>query len=80
MVGQLVVLSYLPQETVAFYTSYKPSLIEIVAGAGVIAYGLFAFSLGVRYFGIVNHQTCTTHHYESEAPTPETIPEAVPGD
>lgn len=55
MVGQLVVLTYLPQEIVARYTSYTPSLIEILTGAGVVAYGLMAFTLGVRYLKVVDH-------------------------
>ena len=32
MVGQLVTLTYAPQEIVARYTEYAPSLIEIVFG------------------------------------------------
>ena len=55
LVGQLVVLTYLPQEIVARYTSYTPSLIEIITGAGVVAYGLFAFTIGVRYLNVVDH-------------------------
>ena len=56
LAGQLIVLTYLPQEIVARYTRYFPSLIEIVAGAGVIAYGLLAFTLGARYLNVVDHQ------------------------
>jgi molybdopterin-containing oxidoreductase family membrane subunit len=55
MAGQLVVLTYLPQEIAARYTSYFPSLIEIFAGAGVVAYGVLAVSLGVRYLNLVDH-------------------------
>jgi molybdopterin-containing oxidoreductase family membrane subunit len=55
MAGQLVVLTYLPQEIAARYTSYFPSLIEIAAGAGVVAYGVLAVSLGVRYLNLVDH-------------------------
>lgn len=56
MAGQLVVLGYSAQETVPLYTQYTPSLIEIVAGAGVIAIGLLVFTLGVRYFNVVDHE------------------------
>lgn len=56
LAGQLVVLSYLPQEMVARYTNYAPSLIEVVSGAGVVAYGLLAISLGVRYLNVVDHR------------------------
>ena len=56
LAGQLIVLTYLPQEIVARYTDYVPSLIETLAGAGVIAYGLLAFTLGARYLNVVDHQ------------------------
>jgi len=56
MVGQLVVFSYLPQGLTPQYTSYIPSLVEIAAGGGIIAYGLLAFTLGVRYLKVVNHE------------------------
>lgn len=54
--GQLVLLSYLPHEITARYTSYFPSLIEILSAAGVLAYGAMALTLGVRYLNVVNHQ------------------------
>lgn len=57
LAGMLVVLTYLPQEIVARYTSYVPSLIELIAGAGVVAYGLMAFTLGVRYLNVVDHNS-----------------------
>ena len=53
--GQLVVLSYLPKAIETMYTTYKPALIEWLVGAGVVAFGLFAFTLGVQYLGIVDH-------------------------
>ena len=53
--GQLVQLTYLAQDITARYTTYFPSLIEILAGAGVVAYGLMAFSLGVKYLNVVHH-------------------------
>lgn len=56
LVGQIVVFDYLPQELQARFTHYIPSLVEILAGVGVIAYGLFAFTLGVRYLRLVDHQ------------------------
>ena len=54
MVGQLVVFSNLPQGIIPLYTQYTPALIEIVVGVGVIAYALFAFTLGVRYLKVVD--------------------------
>lgn len=55
LVGQLVLLTYLPQAIAARYTSYTPSLIELITGAGIVAYGFMALSLGVRHLNIVNH-------------------------
>jgi Ni/Fe-hydrogenase subunit HybB-like protein len=55
LAGQMVVVNYLPQELVARYTSYFPSLIEIVSGLGVVAYGALAVTLGIRYLGVVDH-------------------------
>ncbi len=55
LAGMLVVLTYLPQEIVARYTSYVPSLIEFIAGAGVVAYGILAFTIGVQYLNVVDH-------------------------
>lgn len=54
--GQLILASYLPAELAARYTTYFPSLIEFLAGAGVIAYGAMAVTLGVRYLNIVDHR------------------------
>jgi Ni/Fe-hydrogenase subunit HybB-like protein len=50
-----VVLSYLPGQPAVTYTRYFPSLIEFMAGFGVVAYGVLAVSLGVRYLNIVDH-------------------------
>ena len=56
LVGQLVVIGVLPQDIIPRYTQYFPSLIEILVSVGVIAYGILAFTLGVRYLKVVNHQ------------------------
>jgi molybdopterin-containing oxidoreductase family membrane subunit len=66
LAGLLVVLSYQPQEIVARFSSYTPSLIEVINGAGVIAYGMLAFSLGVRYLNVVDHRKVP-----EEAPQPQ---------
>jgi len=52
--GQLVLMSYIPGAAIT-YTSYQPSLIEILTGAAIIGYGLTAFSLGVKYLRVVDH-------------------------
>jgi Ni/Fe-hydrogenase subunit HybB-like protein len=55
MVGQMVVLSYAPQSFIPQYASYAPSLIEVLAAAGTVAFGLMAFTLGVRHLHVVDH-------------------------
>ncbi|HEX6384476.1 MAG TPA: NrfD/PsrC family molybdoenzyme membrane anchor subunit, partial [Anaerolineae bacterium] len=70
IVGQLVVFNYQPHEIIPLYTSYSPSLIEIVTGLGVIAYGLLSFTLGVRYLRIVDHRPAAE-------PSPATLATAV---
>ena len=69
LVGQLVLLTYLPQDITARYTDYVPSLIEFLTTAGVVAYGLMAFTLGVRFLNVVDHRA--TEHAE---PEPQPVP------
>jgi len=59
--GQLVLMSYVPGAAIT-YTSYRPSLVEIMAGAAIIAYGLTAFSLGVKYLRVVDHTLVEEEH------------------
>jgi Ni/Fe-hydrogenase subunit HybB-like protein len=61
LTGFLVVMPYVPGQEIA-YTSYKPSLIEIMTGAAIIAYGLTAFSLGVKYLRVVDHALVEAEH------------------
>jgi Ni/Fe-hydrogenase subunit HybB-like protein len=56
MAGQLVILTYLPQGIKAVYTQYFPSLIEIASGAGIVAYGMLAVTLAVRYLNLIDHR------------------------
>jgi Ni/Fe-hydrogenase subunit HybB-like protein len=62
IVGLLAVISYLPGQAVVTYASYTPSLVEWVAGAGIVAYGLLAFSLGVKYLRVVDHRITSEAH------------------
>jgi len=62
--GLLVILSYLPGDPSVAYTAYRPALIEILTGAGIVGYGLLAFSLGVRYLKVVDHNSIKTHTEE----------------
>lgn len=55
--GLLVLVSYLPGAPTVAYTSYRPSLVEWMAGLGIISYGLMLFSLGVRYLRVVDHRS-----------------------
>jgi Ni/Fe-hydrogenase subunit HybB-like protein len=71
--GLMVVMPYLPGRQAIAYASYVPSLIEIVTGMGIIAYGLLAFSLGVRYLGVVDHRIAT----EQVERAPQRVPERV---
>jgi Ni/Fe-hydrogenase subunit HybB-like protein len=61
LTGFLVVMPYVPGQEIA-YTSYRPSLIEIMTGAAIIAYGLTAFSLGVKYLRVVDHTLVEAEH------------------
>ncbi len=67
LAGQMVLLTYLPQEISARYTEYFPSAIEFITGAGIVAYGLLVFTIGVRYFKVVDH-TVMPHELEPEVP------------
>ncbi len=62
MVGQLVVFSYLPEQTLPLFTGYTPALIEWQVGLGVIAFGLLGFTLGVRHLHVVDHRLGNTIH------------------
>jgi Ni/Fe-hydrogenase subunit HybB-like protein len=37
------------------FTSYMPSMIEIITAMGIVAIGLLLFTLGVKYLKIVDH-------------------------
>ncbi|MFP3853625.1 MAG: NrfD/PsrC family molybdoenzyme membrane anchor subunit [Anaerolineales bacterium] len=60
LVGQLVVLSYLPGELTTAYVSYQPSFIEYLVTIGVVAFGFLGFTLGVRHLRVVEHPTGST--------------------
>lgn len=66
MAGQLVILTYLPQEINTIYTTYFPSIIEILSGVGVVAYGVLAVTLGIRYLNLIDHRQAAGAH-EQEA-------------
>jgi len=61
--GLLVVMPVVPGQAIA-YTNYFPSLVEFLSGAAIIAYGLTAFSLGVKYLRAVDH-TLVEMEYET---------------
>jgi Ni/Fe-hydrogenase subunit HybB-like protein len=55
LVGQLVVFGQVNPSNMLYYTTYSPSLIEVLAAAGVLAYGLMAITFGVRYLNVIDH-------------------------
>ena len=59
MVGQLIVQKPILNEFAPLYAQYSPSLIEIGVGAGIIAFGLMAFTIGVKYLKVVDHNEGT---------------------
>lgn len=59
--GLMVVMPYVPGQAIT-YTTYVPSLIEILAGSAIIAYGLTAFSLGVKFLRVVDHSLVEAEH------------------
>jgi Ni/Fe-hydrogenase subunit HybB-like protein len=73
LVGVLVVMPYVPGQAIA-YTSYQPSIVEIVTGASIIAYGLTALSLGVKYLRVVDHTLIERERQLVMEPNPEAIP------
>lgn len=73
IVGQMVAFSYLPTQIEPLYTAYSPALIEALVGLGVIAYGLLAFTLGVRYLRIVDHGVVPETAEETVSTEPVTV-------
>lgn len=71
LVGQLVVFGTVPGSDVPLFTHYTPSLVEILTGAGVIAYGLLAVTFGVRYLHVIDHGEVV------EAPAEASVPAAM---
>jgi Ni/Fe-hydrogenase subunit HybB-like protein len=71
--GFLVVMPYVPGQAIA-YTSYRPSMIEILTGSAIIAYGFAAFSLGVKYLRVVDHTLIEKEHETVKEPSAEAVP------
>jgi Ni/Fe-hydrogenase subunit HybB-like protein len=71
LVGQLIVYGTVPGSDVPLFTHYTPSLVEILTGMGVIAYGLLAITFGVRYLNVIDHGEVV------EAPAEAAVPAAM---
>src|SRR5574341_894086 len=71
--GLLVVMPYIPGQAIA-YTSYRPSIVEWLTGSAIIAYGLAAFSLGVKYLRVVDHTRIEKEHETVKEPSSEAVP------
>ncbi|HEY6075169.1 MAG TPA: NrfD/PsrC family molybdoenzyme membrane anchor subunit, partial [Anaerolineales bacterium] len=59
--GFLVLMPYLPNAAIE-YTHYVPALVEWVAALGIVAYGMTAFTLGVRFLRVVDHRMTSEVH------------------
>jgi molybdopterin-containing oxidoreductase family membrane subunit len=70
--GLAVLMPYISGQAIA-YTSYRPSWIEIVTGAAIIAYGLTAFSLGVKYLRVVDHSLVEEERAKVQVEAAETV-------
>jgi Ni/Fe-hydrogenase subunit HybB-like protein len=70
--GQLVLMPYIAGQAIT-YTSYRPSLIEILTGTAIIAYGLTAFSLGVKFLRVVDHTLVEKEHKTLAVETKEPV-------
>ena len=70
--GLLVVMPYVPGLEIA-YTRYSPSLVEFLTGAAIIAYGLTALSLGVKYLRVVDHTLIEEEHATIKVKAAETV-------
>jgi Ni/Fe-hydrogenase subunit HybB-like protein len=62
LIGQMVLISYLPGTPAISYTTYTPSPIEWMAAFGIASYGLLLFSIGVRYLRVVDHKIYDVEH------------------
>lgn len=70
--GLMVVMPFVPGQAIA-YTNYVPSLIEVLAGMAIVAYGLTAFSLGVKYLRVVDHSLVEEEHEKVHVKATEPI-------
>ena len=71
--GLLVIMPYVPGQAIA-YTSYHPSIVEILTGSAIVAYGLTAFSLGVKYLRVADHSLIEQTHETVTEQSGETAP------
>jgi Ni/Fe-hydrogenase subunit HybB-like protein len=72
MTGQLVIMPFVNGLPIT-YTSYRPSLVEILTGAAIIAYGLTAFSIGVKYLRVVDHTLVEEEHEKVHVESTEPV-------
>jgi Ni/Fe-hydrogenase subunit HybB-like protein len=74
LVGLLAVPTYIPGEAPVMYTTYAPSILEWMAGSGIIAFGLLAFSIGVKYLRVVDHRQTSEEHEVVDVRSTEHVP------
>ncbi|HBX68926.1 MAG TPA: hypothetical protein DEH25_05975 [Chloroflexi bacterium] len=63
----------MPGELKTLYTTYSPALIEWMVGAGVVAFGLTAFTLGVNFLKVVDHGV-EKEAVTEKVPATQTVP------
>ena len=56
LVGQLIVQTPFSIDSAPLFTNYFPSIVEFVSAAGIIAFGMLAFTLGVKHLKVVDHK------------------------
>ena len=61
LVGQLIVQTPFASIDTPLYTTYMPAPLEIGVAVGIVAFGIFAISLGVRYLKIIDHSVSGEH-------------------
>ena len=57
LVGQLIVQTPFAASEAPLYANYLPAPIEIIVALGILAFGMFAITIGVRYLKIIDHST-----------------------
>jgi Ni/Fe-hydrogenase subunit HybB-like protein len=77
--GLLLTVSYLPSRLVPAVAHYRPTWVEWATTAGVVAYGLLAFTLGVRYLPLFAEPGAEVERASAPLTAPAALPAAAGG-